>query len=159
MLIFPVKKSIVLIFVVVQILLMLLFSCDSNELHKPEYQNNEYYLTSKEFDKIQDGDVIMRQGYGIVSTIILETLKEEVPISHIGIISKDSIDSNYYVIHSVFRSISPYDVIQIDKLENFVRQSRANSVLISRYERAVSDSDFGKKSVNVPDIIWIRKYH
>ena len=138
------KRSIVFSFFGILILLMLTFSCDNIESHKPEDRNNYYFLTTEEYDKIQDGDVVMRQGYGIVSTIILETLREEVPISHIGVISEDS-KGNYYVIHSVSRSISPHDGIQIDKLENFINQSRPNSVLISRYGKAIEDSDFGKK--------------
>ncbi len=147
MLTFPVKNSIILFLILITVYagLLLLFSCENATTWKRECSGKNYVLSSEELSAIQDGDIIMRQGYGIVSTIILKTLKEDVPVSHIGVISQDSA-GDLYVIHSVSQTISDFDGIQIDNLERFISHSRPNSVLITRYNRPQNnDNDFGRQ--------------
>jgi len=143
-----VKKKYFLLLIISLFVLILLFSCE--HAHKPreqEYLNMGYQLSSEEVEKIQDGDIIMRQGYGIVSSIILETLKEDIPLSHIGIIVENS-EGEYDVIHSVSRMISDYDGIQIDNLKKFISHSRNNSVLITRYKNDDGSKASGREISN-----------
>ncbi len=124
---------------------MLLFSQDGY-IHswKQEHYYN-YKLLKQEIDKIQDGDIILRQGYGIVSSLILETLREDIPLSHIGIIYKSDEDE-LFVIHSVSQSLSDYDGIQIDSFNKFVKNSRPNSIIVVRYNKInKSDTLYGRK--------------
>ncbi len=127
--------------------ILLLLSCDDSSKVKHGYNGSGYILSPEEFSKIDDGDIIMRQGYGIVSSIILKTLNEEIPVSHIGIISRGG-TGDYYVIHSVSRAISDFDGIQIDKLDEFINKSRPGSIIITRYNSAKSDDNYPGKQIS-----------
>lgn len=103
-----------------------------------------YALTEEEINLIQDGDVILRHGYGLVSDLITETLAEEV--SHCAILVKDS--SGINVIHSVSQSLSDYDGVQMQNLKRFINDSKKNSVVVMRYKFSENDdkSLIGKKA-------------
>jgi len=127
--------------------ILLLFSCDDPNTRKQGYNGRNYTLLPEEFFNIQNGDIIMRQGYGIVSSIILKTLNEDIPVSHIGIISQNNA-GDYYVIHSVSRAISDYDGIQIDKLDRFINNSRPGSIIITRYYLPKIDDNYAGKQIS-----------
>lgn len=97
-----------------------------------EQKFSAYTLSAEEFGLIRDGDIILRHGYGLVSDIIVETLKEGYDISHCGIISADG--NNFRVIHTVSQSISDFDGVQDQSLKPFVHQSHRNSVIIVRFK-------------------------
>ncbi len=139
------SKSVVLALITtISSILLLLFACDNSNTYKQEFYEGNF-LAPEKISEIQDGDIIMRQGYGIVSSIILRSLDEDIPVSHIGIIVQDSI-GQLHVIHSVSRAISDYDGIQVDDLERFVNQSRPNSVIITRYNNQTQDYNGNKIS-------------
>lgn len=94
---------------------------------------NYYHLAPDEIQKIQDGDICLRHGFGLVSDLIVEQLDENYDLSHCAILCKDS-TGKIYVIHSVSSSISPYDGVQKQELEPFIRDSWKNSVVIVRYK-------------------------
>ncbi len=120
---------------------LIFFSCIDKNTRNQKDVDYKYSLCPKEYSKIREGDIIMRQGFGIVSSVILKTLNENIPLSHIGVIIKDNNDK-YHVVHSVSNTISDYDGIQIDELNEFVSQSRENSIIVSRY---IKHSSSGKK--------------
>ncbi len=97
-----------------------------------EQKFSAYTLAPEEYELIQDGDIILRHGYGLVSDIIVETLKEGYDISHCGIISADN--DQLRVIHTVSQSISDFDGVQVQPLRPFVHQSHRNSIIIVRFK-------------------------
>ena len=102
-----------------------------------EDQPHSYPLSETDLDKIQDGDIILRLGYGMASHLIQKSLNEKYRVSHIGLVCKT--DTGRIVIHSVSRSLSDYDGVQADKLVDFINSSRKNSLIISRYKRHTVD--------------------
>ena len=90
-------------------------------------------LSKNEINQIKDGDIILRYGYGLVSDIIVETLKQKYNISHCAIICKKD-SSKTKVIHSVSSTISDFDGVQEQSLSSFVNDSKANSIIIVRYK-------------------------
>ena len=78
-------------------------------------------LSEDEITLIQDGDIILRHGNGLVSDLIVKSLHEEFDISHCAIITKKNND--FVVIHSVSQSLSDYDGVQSQSLKSFVKSS------------------------------------
>lgn len=110
---------------------MFLLGCD-NTAHQEQFFYEKYTLTEEELNIINDGDIILRQGQGFVSNLIMKTLEEDPPLSHVGIITKSQ-DGELNVIHSVSSTLSDFDGIQIQSLNRFVKESVPKSVIIVRY--------------------------
>jgi hypothetical protein len=106
-----------------------------------EQKFSAYSLADEEYALIRDGDIILRHGYGLVSDIIVETLKEGYDISHCAIISSDGDD--FRAIHTVSQSISDFDGVQEQSLKSFIHQSHKNSVIVVRFRWP--DEDAGER--------------
>lgn len=126
------KKIIVVIAVFITVIASIwLFLFAYEHKSKQEQLFSGYYLTAAEDSMIQDGDIILRYGYGFVSDMIVEQLHEPYRLSHCGIICKN--DSSI-VIHSVSSTVSPFDGMQYQSLSSFVKDSKKNSVIIVRFK-------------------------
>lgn len=75
----------------------------------------------------------MRRGYGLVSDLIVARLKDSVDLSHCGILSVDSTGS-FQVIHSLSKSVSKFDGMQICSLQEYVQDARPESLLAVRHK-------------------------
>ena len=127
------KQSVkTLLFVVLLLILAGLFSVIVKERQSNREQFfSTYSLSDEEVELLQDGDIILRKGYGIVSENIVAYLNEEYPVSHCGIIVKSN-KGNYFVIHSVSGRLSEEDGMQICRLQDFCKGSIPNSIIVSR---------------------------
>ena len=128
------KKRIIKISLIAVFLLILigLFSIVAKERRSNREQFfSTYSLSDEEVELLQDGDIILRKGYGIVSKNIAEYLDEEYIVSHCGIIVKSN-KGNYFVIHSVSGRLSEDDGLQICSLKTFCKESIPNSILVTR---------------------------
>jgi hypothetical protein len=105
-----------------------------------------YTLSEKEYHEIQEGDIILRHGYGLVSDLIVEQLKEKYDISHCAIVVKT--DTGLAVIHSVSSSVSNIDGMQAQDLKSFIEESQYNSVVVIRYKSKIGKSNaaIGRKA-------------
>ncbi len=95
---------------------------------------SDYNLSKEEFEMIQDGDIILRHGYGLVSDGIVEVMREDLHVSHCAILWKDSLNNKIKVIHSVSQSLSEYDGVQVQGIERFIRDSQENSIILVRFK-------------------------
>ena len=98
-----------------------------------------YSLSDAEINKIHDGDIILRHGYGLVSDLIVQQLKEKYDLSHCAIVCKT--DTGFIVIHSVSSTLSNVDGVQSQDLKSLIAESQYNSAVVIRY----------KPKVNLPD--------
>lgn len=127
------KKIIfVLSTIIIIIILTWLFLFIYEKRSKQEQLFSTYSLTEKEIEKIKDGDIILRHGYGLVSDMIVKSLNDNLDISHCAIVSKN--DTGIAVIHAVSQSLSDYDGVQSQDLPTFIRDSKENSVIVLRYK-------------------------
>lgn len=118
-------KQITLILIASICFVLLFSSCaEKGRVNK----SNEYLLLA---EKLQDGDIILRKGKGIVSNLISKTLKDTVGFSHCGIVIcyGDSIG----IIHTLSPKISDYDGVQTCSLNTFVDESSNNSIIVVRF--------------------------
>jgi hypothetical protein len=106
----------------------------------------KYTLSDQEYKKIHDGDIILRHGYGLVSDLIVEQLKENYDLSHCAIVVKT--DTGLAVINSISSSISNIDGVQAQDLKSFIQESQYNSVVVIRYKPKINkpDSDIARKA-------------
>jgi len=91
-----------------------------------------YSLSKEEIAQLQDGDIILRHGYGFVSDMITKKLSDGTNVSHCAIFVKD--DTSMNVIHSVSQSLSNFDGVQMQDLKRFINDSKKNSVVVVRYK-------------------------
>jgi len=113
--------------------------------------NKNYTLTQQELDLLEDGDILLRHGYGFVSDIIANTLKEHYSLSHCAILVKT--DSIQKVIHSVSQSLSDDDGVQTQSLKRFISDSKYNSLIVLRYKNKQEEnrSDISKWALHYLD--------
>lgn len=113
---------------IVLILAYLVFSFSSCTGYD-KYENNEYLRLSH---TVEDGDIILRKGKGVISHLIAQRLNDTVDYSHCGIVVRDG-DTAFSVIHSLSKKVSAYDGMQKCSLREFVEESRRGSVTVVRY--------------------------
>jgi predicted RNA binding protein with dsRBD fold (UPF0201 family) len=92
-----------------------------------------YKLSDSEKALLQEGDIILRRGYGFVSTMILNLMDEDFEVTHIGILVEK--DDELNVAHSLSSSVSNQNGIQLQSLDSFVNHSHKNTILITRIKQ------------------------
>ena len=97
---------------------------------QPTERPQPYALDSAEVALLQEGDIILRRGSGVVSDMIAKLLDEEYDLSHCGVVVQR--DSALYVVHAVSNNISEVDGMQVHRLPEFIRQSKQGSVVVCR---------------------------
>jgi hypothetical protein len=83
-------------------------------------------------DSIQSGDIILRKGYGLISEMIAKQLNDTIDVSHCGIIVKDK-NHFFFVIHSLSKTVSDEDGVQICSLSSFINDSQIETVKVVRF--------------------------
>ncbi len=87
-------------------------------------------LVLKDRKLLESGDIILKQGYGPVSTLVTKFLQEDIPISHCGVIVMQ--DTTAYVVHSISKEFAEIDGVQLSVLDTFLLDCNKNSVFIVR---------------------------
>jgi uncharacterized protein YycO len=105
---------------------------------------SNYTLTTQETALLQDGDIILRRGSGMVSDMIAAMLAEPYDISHCGVVVER--DGELWVVHSVSNNVSDADGMQAHRLPAFVRQSKPGSVIITRLHAVEDRSTISRKA-------------
>lgn len=128
------KKIIYILSIILSIIFILwLFRFIYNKIELKKEKDITYILTDAEKNKINNGDIILRRGYGLVSDYIANSFNEKYKITHSGIIIKNN--NKIEVIHSESSSILVTEGIQIQDLDDFTDAGHKNSVIIVRYKK------------------------
>lgn len=104
-----------------------------------------YTLSEEEVALLQDGDIILRRGSGLVSDMIAALLQEERDLSHCGIVVRRK--DGFRVVHAVSNNISDHDGMQVHGLQEFVRQSKPGSVVVCRLRTDRDRGAISRKAV------------
>ena len=112
--------------------MLLLSSCgnDSAEEEGNKYVHVPPALPAEVFDRLQEGDCIMRKGNGPLSYHLMNSTKEE--YSHCGIIVRE--DDQWQVIHTLGGSVNEdeTDGMQMCSVEEFVKYAADSMLYICR---------------------------
>lgn len=88
-------------------------------------------LSVAEMSTMQDGDILLRKGYGFASDFIAVFLEEKYVITHCGLVLRDSLNPDkIYILHTV--SNSEHDGMILEPLEVFIQDSQLNSLALVR---------------------------
>lgn len=99
-------------------------------------------LSAEEISQIQDGDFILRRGFGFFSNFISKELNDSIiDVTHAGIISKRN--DSLFVIHSLSSDVTDIDGLQIQPLDDFLKYSHPQKIIVTRLKNA--DPDLGFK--------------
>lgn len=95
-------------------------------------QKNPYTLSTEDKEILQNGDIIMRKGYGYASDVINDMFNTGYQLSHCGMVLRDGDDLK--VIHTVSSELSDVDGVSTDPLDKFVSESVRKSLVVVRYK-------------------------
>ena len=119
------------------IFIMFLFCCKSKQEHSFFVQQSKTIispstdnLSVEEINLLQNGDIILRHGRGVISLGISAQLNEEYKLSHCGILNIENDSIN--IIHTLSASVSLADGMQKASLEEFIFDTYKNSIIIVR---------------------------
>lgn len=124
-------KKKVLFFSLILILIATVYILLHQNKSKHNEQINNYQLSIEEVELLQEGDIILRHGFGIISDAIAKF--GNYPVSHCGILCRDA-HQKWIVIHTVSNTLSATDGIQAEHLSSFIRGSKTNSIHIVRFK-------------------------
>jgi len=93
----------------------------------------KYYFTNQEKALLQDGDIIMRRGYGVVSSMISNMNDAPYNLSHCAFVVKEP-NGQFSVIHSVSSDLSNIDGVQKQGLDRFTNESVAKTIVVIRHK-------------------------
>ena len=131
------KKILKILLIIISIIFSLwLFRYVYNKIEYRKEKSITYILTNEEKDLINNGDIILRRGHGMVSDYIVNSFNEKYKISHSGIILKTN--NKIEVIHSESSSLLVTEGIQKQSIDDFTDAAHKNSVIIVRYKRNAS---------------------
>ena len=117
---------------VCSILFLALLAACERHTDKQKVSSSGYGLSAEELSSLQSGDIIFRMGYGGLSLSIVSILSDTIKVSHCGIVAKDS--TGIAVIHTISPSISEADGMQQCTIEEFIADSRRNSIAAVRFK-------------------------
>lgn len=100
--------------------------------NKPNKQGVSYTLTGDEKRLLHTGDIILRRGDGLVSDGIANMLKEPFDITHCGVVLEEK--GKLWIVHAMQDKERGLDGILAQGLDQFVAESRPNSVIVVRYK-------------------------
>jgi hypothetical protein len=85
-------------------------------------------MSADEISLLQEGDIILRRGYGWISDFILKTFDEKIPVTHCGIVVFEN--KEWHVIHS--ESNNDANGVQMIPLREFLRASYPQTIAVVR---------------------------
>jgi len=117
----------ILLFVGVVFLGLKFLKDDSN---RPYESSFSYKLTKEEKAKLKTGDIMLRRGYGFVSTMILKMMDEDYDVTHLGIVVKQN--DTIKIAHALSSSVSNQDGLRLQAIDSFVHNSHDQTILVTR---------------------------
>lgn len=121
--------------------ILIFFACSTENSSTNENKSNHLSSSSKYYSEIpfnkdilEEGDIILRRGSGILSNYIINKLNDSLPISHCGIIAKNGNDVD--VIHSILNEEKGIKGITKEPLGSFIQDGLLNSLVIVRYKQS-----------------------
>ncbi len=124
------------------------FKDDSNRPYESSFL---YKLSPKEKAKLQTGDIILRRGYGFVSTMISKMMSEDYDVTHLGVVIKQN--DSLKIAHALSSSVSNQDGLRLQAIDSFVHNSHDSTILVTR----LKNIDFLKQDKIVKQIDYYYK--
>ncbi len=85
---------------------------------------------------VQNGDIVLKRGYGAISRLITNALDEPIPLSHCAVIVES--ENGFIIIQSVSQEASDADGVQSITLDKFLEDIYQDQIYVIRHR---SDED------------------
>ena len=117
----------------------LFFYIDTQEEKRQVAKNKDRMrLSPTQLDSLQQGDIILRRGYGFCSDMISQRLnKGKFDVTHSGILYRRQ--GQWWVIHSLSSDVSETDGMQQQPLATFLNYSMPEKLLVVRPQGLTSE--------------------
>lgn len=83
--------------------------------------------------RFREGDIILRKGRGVISNMIISSIKDSLPYSHCGILVKEN--QQWIVIHSLPRELSQTNGVQQCSLNKYLADCDDYCFMVVRCNR------------------------
>lgn len=101
------------------------------ENHKVREDKSLARLSAEEMGRLQEGDIILRRGYGFFSDMIATHFNDnQYDVTHAGILYQK--ENQWWVIHSLSSKVSEIEGVQEQSLEDFLYYSVPNKIMVVR---------------------------
>lgn len=101
------------------------------ENHKVREDKSLARLSTEEMGRLQEGDIILRRGYGFFSDMIATHFNDShYDVTHAGILYQK--ENQWWVIHSLSSKVSEIEGVQEQSLEDFLYYSVPNKIMVVR---------------------------
>jgi len=111
-------------------ILFLAYKFLKDDSNRPYESSFLYKLDAKEKAKLQNGDIILRRGYGLVSTMILKMMNEDYDVTHLGMVVRQN--DTLKIAHALSSSVSNQDGLRLQAIDSFVHNSHDRTILVTR---------------------------
>ena len=111
-------------------ILFLAYKFLKDDSNRPYESSFLYKLNAKEKAKLQNGDIILRRGYGLVSTMILKMMNEDYDVTHLGMVVRQN--DTLKIAHALSSSVSNQDGLRLQAIDSFVHNSHDRTILVTR---------------------------
>ncbi|QCE40189.1 YiiX/YebB-like N1pC/P60 family cysteine hydrolase [Psychroserpens sp. NJDZ02] len=111
-------------------ILFLAYRFLKDDSNRPYESSFLYKLNAKEKAKLQNGDIILRRGYGLVSTMILKMMNEDYDVTHLGMVVRQN--DTLKIAHALSSSVSNQDGLRLQAIDSFVHNSHDRTILVTR---------------------------
>jgi hypothetical protein len=101
-------------------------------LSPENHKSAPYEIATTEFKELQEGDIVLRQGYGYFSRAIAKYQEAEYPVTHCGMLVEEG--NGFAVIHALSSSFSDFDGVQKQSLRRFLNESVPNTLMVVRFK-------------------------
>ncbi len=126
-----IKKGLLLV------VLFCLVACQSSDQSLSTLSPSDE-LSRQEIRQLQNGDILLRKGFGFVSNAIARYLDEQYPITHCGLVLKLT-DSTAQVLHTL--SDSKINGMCLQSLSDYCGQSQKNTLIAVRFRSSQQHID------------------
>lgn len=110
----------------------LFVSCQNRESTSPAVYQHSKHIPKNQLESIQEGDIVLKRGVSPLSEVIIQELKEPVPLSHCGIVVQEG--GEWFVIHAYAKEVRGFDGVQKTLLDRFMSDSHVNSIYFVRHK-------------------------
>lgn len=94
-------------------------------------------LSSKEIAQLQNGDILLRKGFGSISDYIADFLQEKYPVTHCGFVVIKG--NQVFVLHTI--SNDSLNGMCLEPISDYLKQSQQNTLVAVRLKKIFSKTD------------------
>lgn len=96
-------------------------------------------LTQDEIELLQEGDFILRRGFGFFSDFVAKRLNDsDIDVTHAGILVRHK--NQWHVIHALSSDVTPIDGMQMQTLKSFLKYSQPDKIIVTRTKNATPET-------------------